>query len=146
MPAPLDPDVFTPREIAEAAGVAEAVVDDLVARGAIGTLADRTGAAGTLALHRYVPADEAVRAVRALRAGEPVSNDRDVLASASVAGRPTALPLAVSTGLHGVVALTLAVVATLGWAAGANEQTEPLEPREPIRMVYLALPGPGGAR
>jgi TonB family protein len=32
----------------------------------------------------------------------------------------------------------------LGWAAGADEQTEPLAPREPIRMVYLALPGPGG--
>ena len=55
----------------------------------------------------------------------------------------TALPLVVSTSLHGLAIATILFVASLGFAV-ADERTEPLKEPEPMRLVFLAVPGPGG--
>ena len=79
MPAPNDNDVFSLAEIAAAAGVSDAVVRDLAARGCLITLAEVQGAP----MAALVSATEAVTAVRALAAGGTVgAESRSVLAIA----------------------------------------------------------------
>lgn len=124
------PEVYTAREIAEAAGVAESQVSAMLQE-------------------RYVPHPEAVRVVRALLRGEVSgSMGREpglrLLAPASGQRRAGTMPFLVSTSLHGVAAAVLLVITSLG-LTNANERMEIIEPDpQPIRMVYLALPGPGG--
>jgi periplasmic protein TonB len=54
----------------------------------------------------------------------------------------TALPLAVSSTLHGGVFLVAAFIATLGLTP--TRATAILDRSEPMRLVFLAVPGPGG--
>jgi periplasmic protein TonB len=142
------PDVYTPREVAQAAGVPEARIRELLARGEIDSVAHGLTAGADPGWYRLVPHREAVRVVRALRQGEPLevrdpSGVGRLLASASQR-RTTTVPLIVSTSLHAVVASILLVISSLGLTS-ADERTELLEPNpEPMRMVFLALPGPGG--
>ena len=124
------PEVYTTREIAQAAGVTQS-------------------AAAALVSQRYVPHDDAVRLVRALRRRDPIASlGREMgvrlLAPPSAQPRAAAMPFVVSTSLHGLVAAMLLVVGSLGLTT-ADERTELLEPEtQPVRLVYLALPGPGG--
>jgi TonB family protein len=54
------------------------------------------------------------------------------------------VPLLVSTSLHGVVAAMLLVIGSLGLTT-AEERTDVIEPiTQPVRLVFLAQPGPGG--
>jgi hypothetical protein len=145
--------VFTARDIAAAAGVAEAWVEHLLARGEIRSVAALLPAGVPLdpALTRFVSHDEAVRAVRALSAGLPVALPcaggvlgRELFGETPRHGRPTTVPLVVSSTLHGLVAASILVVASLSFAS-ANEPTEPLkDPDPPMRLVFLATPDPGG--
>jgi TonB family protein len=143
------PEVYTTREIAQAAGVADAQVTALLQRGVIRSVADFLPVDTDTRWRQYLPHSEAVRAVRALRAGESPSpaGSRDalrLLAPSVSQPRPTAVPLLVSTSLHAVVGVALLVIGSLGLTA-AEERTDPIEPEtQPIRLVYLALPGPGG--
>ena len=145
----LPPDVYTARDIAEAAGVPEARVLQLVARGEIRSIAAELPIAADPDLGNYVAHHEAVRAVRALKQGAPVGVagalglGRELFAQGVRAERATTLPLIVSTSLHGLAVATILFVASLGFAV-ADERTEPLKDPEPMRMVFLALPGPGG--
>ena len=123
------PDVYSPREIALAAGVAESQV-------------------AALTSSPYVAHGEAVRLVRALRRGEtssvPAREDGVRLLTPSAQRRPHAMPFLVSTSLHGCVGILLLVIGSLGLTS-ADERTEMIEPDvQPVRLVYLALPGPGG--
>jgi protein TonB len=59
------------------------------------------------------------------------------------AQRSTAMPLVVSTSLHVLAVATILFIASLGFAV-ADERTDPVREPEPIRMVFLAQPGPGG--
>lgn len=141
MPAPNHTDVFSLAEIAEAAGVSDAVVRDLAARGCLLTLSEMGGAP----MAALVPAEEAVSAVRALAAGATLGADsRSVLAIAPGSPRPAGLPVLLSTGLHGLAALTLAALASLGLSLRAEQPRDEVVSHEPVRLVYLALPGPGG--
>jgi protein TonB len=143
------PDVYTPRDIAAAAGVAESQVRSLMAAGQIRTLAALLPGAGPRKWAEFVPHHEAVRVVRALASGDmisaaPAGEPRALLELTTAARRATTLPLLVSTSLHGVVVAVLLVVGSLGFTS-ADERTEPIEPQaQPTRLVFLALPGPGG--
>jgi TonB family protein len=145
-------DVFTAAEIAGAARVSEGLVRALIARGEIRTLAASLPAGVPLdpSLAGYVTHREAVRVVRALAAGLPVGVadgsvglGREIFADAPAHGRSSTVPLIVSTSLHGLVAATILFIASLSFAT-ADEKTEPLKDPEPLRLVYLASPGPGG--
>lgn len=143
------PDVYTARDIANAAGVSEARVLQLLARGEIRSVAAQLPIATDPELGAFVAHDEAVRAVRALKQGSSVGVagalglGRELFAQGVRAQRSNTLPLIVSTSLHGIAIATILFVASLGFAV-ADERTEPLKEPEPLRMVFLAIPGPGG--
>jgi TonB family protein len=148
----MTPDVYTAQDIAAAARVPDAWVEALLARGEIRSIAALLPAGVPIdpSLSAYVTRDEAVRAVRALQAGQPValpavagSLGRELFGSAPDQTRPATVPLVVSTGLHGLVLASVLFIASLGIAA-ADTPTEPLDKPEPIRLVFLASPGPGG--
>src|SRR5687767_10558857 len=66
-------DVYSARDIAAAAGVAETRVRALMARGEIRSIATQLPLAGHPSLADYVAHDEAVRAVKALKNGSVVA-------------------------------------------------------------------------
>jgi hypothetical protein len=142
-------DVYTAPDIAQAAGVSEARVLQLVARGEIRSIAARLPIATDPELAMFVDYHEAVRAVRALKQGSTVGVagalglGRELFAQGIRAERSTTLPLIVSTSLHGLAIATILFVASLGFAV-ADARTEPVKEPEPMRMVFLASPGPGG--
>jgi protein TonB len=90
-----------------------------------------------------------VRAVRALKNGSTVGVagslglGRELFAQTVRAKRSTAMPLIISTSLHALAIASILFIASLGFAV-ADERTDPLPNPEPIRMVFLAIPGPGG--
>jgi protein TonB len=143
------PEVYTTREIAQAAGVPESQVDTMLERGLIRTVADFVPLDIDPRWRQCVPHSEAVRVVRALRGGGQVavpSESDGTVRLLARASQPQArtLPLLVSTSLHCVAGIVLLVVSGLG-LTNANERTDPIEPdTQPVRLVYLALPGPGG--
>jgi TonB family protein len=145
MPDATGPDVYSASEIATVAGTTDARVEYLIARGEIRSVK----APGAPASAAYVSHDEAVRAVRALRAGSTVALPdqlglgRELLSDRLTQDRQTTMPFVVSTSLHALVAATILIVASLGFAS-ASEPTLPIEPPDPMRLVFLAIPGPGG--
>jgi len=139
-------DVYSAADIAEAAGVPEAQVQALLARGEIRSISAFLPAGVPLApaLDRFIPHHEAVRVVRALKAGHVVgAADRmGRLLPDSNAARPAAVSLLLATSIHGAAAVAVLFVASLGFTH-ATETTETV-PSEPVRLVYLMQPGPGG--
>ncbi len=139
-------DVYTAADIAQVAGVPEAQVDALLARGEVRSISAFLPPEVPLdpKLDRFVPHAEAVRVVRALRAGKPVGDPRRVgrLLPPDDRGRSTGVPLLLSTTLHGVAAAVVLVIASLGWARA--DATEPIPPPQTVRMIFLVQPGPGG--
>ena len=125
-------DVYTARDIAQAAGVPEARVLQLVARGEIRSIAALLPIAADPDLARFVAHDEAVRAVRALKQGSTVAVagalglGRELFAQGVHAERATTVPLIVSTSLHAVAVASILFIASLGFAV-ADERTEPLQ-------------------
>ncbi|MGQ0733569.1 MAG: energy transducer TonB [Acidobacteriota bacterium] len=142
------PDAYTPLEVARAAGVAECQVRDLVQRGAIRLVTPPAGGWPTHA-DGFIDHAEALRVVRALRAGQPVATSElytpgPRLASDAVEHRRSTVPLALSTSLHGLVVVLVISLGGLGLTS-ADERTEPVEPNAPpVRLVFLVQPGPGG--
>lgn len=141
------PDVYTARDIAQAAGVSELRVRQLLARGEIRSIASLSAPGEPFS--EFVSHNEAVRAVRALKQGSTVGAagalglGRELFADGVRAERSTTVPLIVSTSLHGLAVATILFIASLGFAV-ADARTEPIPNPEPIRMVFLAIPGPGG--
>jgi TonB family protein len=145
------PEVYTARDIADAAGVTERDVRRRLETGEIrsvaaflpGVIADERWA-------KYVPHGEAVRVVRALRTGQLVDSptaegfSNRLLMPAPASQRSTTMPMVVSTSLHGLVVATILVISSIGFT-NADERTDPLDaPQQPLRMVFLMQPGPGG--
>ncbi len=142
MPESVVPDLYSLSEIAAAAGVAEAVVLDLAARGSLPTVG---ALPETRPMEALVAAPAAAEAVRALASGATLGgNSRAVVAVARSTGRPAGLPVLVSTGLHGIVALLMAAIASLGLSLRAEQPVDEIVSREPIRLVFVSLPGAGG--
>jgi protein TonB len=122
-------DVYSPREIAQAAGVPEGQVLDALD--------------GVDAL---VPYADAVRIGRELatRAGV-VGLGRtpalfSIFSSSVRPARSKGVPLALSSTLHAGLVAAAIFIATFGLTPTATT----LERPEPIRLVFMALPGPGG--
>ena len=145
----LSSDVYSARDIAAAAGVSEARVEALLARGEIRSIAAQLPIGGGHPdLTSFVAPAEAVRAVRALSSGTAVGVPdamglgRELFSNAAQKTRATTVPLIVSTSLHALAVATILFIASLGFAV-ADERTEPIKD-EPIRLVFLATPGPGG--
>ncbi|HUQ88358.1 MAG TPA: TonB family protein, partial [Vicinamibacterales bacterium] len=143
------PDIYTARDIAQAAGVSETRVLQLLARGEIRSIAAQLATGFDSNLGGLVAHHEAVRAVRALTQGSAVGVagalglGRELFAQGVRAERSTTVPLIVSTSLHAIAIASILLIASLGFAV-ADERTEPLKDPEPMRMVFLAIPGPGG--
>ena len=131
------PEVFSARELARAAGVPAASIERLIATAEIATVD------GELVAIR-----DAVRAVRALRAGRLRPAARQVFGSAlldrsAVDPQSRNLSLAMSTSLHGIVVLGVALLTTVQLTT-ATEDPAQLEPPVLARLVFVAEPGPGG--
>jgi len=140
------PEVYTPRDIAQAAGVSESHIRGLVQHGEIRSVAAFLAGNADPKWECYIPQKEAVRAVRAIRAGEApggaglVGTSR-FLSPALSHRRPTTVPLLVSTSLHALVVAALLVIGSLGLTT-AEEKTDPIEKSDPVRLVFLMQPGP----
>jgi periplasmic protein TonB len=130
--SPTSGEYFSPREIAEAAGVSEWQV-----LAALGVPAGG-GASG------YFSHDDAVRIGRALHQAPgsqaPASRIFDIFTSGP-RPRATGLPLAVSSTLHVGIFVATVFLATVGLTPAAAT----VNPRfDSIPLVFVALPGPGG--
>ncbi len=142
MPATTEADVYSLAEIAAAADVADAVVLELAARGHLATLEPLPDGAP---MRTLVAGPDAIAAVRALAAGTtPGADARSIIAVVPTTARPAGLPVVVSTGLHAAVALAVVGIASLGLSLSAAPPADEVMAHEPVRLVYLSLPGPGG--
>lgn len=126
-------DVYSTREIAQAAGVPITRVEALVETGKIAPVSP---------LANFFTPMEAVAAVRSLRADGGRS-------AAMLFDRPEfvhlspRLPIAVSSAFHAGIAATLVFISTIGLpqaAASDRLRNEPVT----ARLVFIATPGPGG--
>jgi periplasmic protein TonB len=127
-------EVYDAREIARAAGRTLAEVTALIDSGLVATVDGR-----------YVSHTEAVRVLRALRSGAAldVGICPPALFSRPLDGaRDAGVSVAASTAVHGVLLGAVLLVAVFG----RTEITEALavRPASPVRLVFLAAPGPGG--
>lgn len=144
----LPPDVYTARDIAAAAGVSDTYVGALIEQGRIRSIAAQSLIGGSPELQMFVAPTEAVRAVRALASGAAVGVPdagglgRELFSGGGRKARAATIPLMVSTSLHGLAVAAILFIGSLGFAV-ADERTEPLK-NEPLRLVFLATPGPGG--
>ena len=140
------PELYTAQDIARAAGVAESQVRSLIESGAIHSVAGFLGKRGEEAWKGFVLHGEAVRAVRTLRLqnalAAPTAEHLGLLLTSTAAPRRST-PFLLSTSLHALAAVLL-FVGSLGLTS-ADEKTEPVDTNvKPVRLVFLAQPGPGG--
>jgi TonB family protein len=142
------PELYTARDIARAAGVAESEVRSLLQSGSLRSVASALGTPGEPAWSGLVLQADAVSAVRALRRqslfAAPTSEHLGLLLGSPAARhRSNTVPFIVSTSLHALVAVML-FIGSLGLTS-ADEKTEPIDNNaKPVRLVFLAQPGPGG--
>jgi periplasmic protein TonB len=126
-------DVYSVGEVAQAAGVATARVDGLVASGQVRSLAMSPG---------YFALDQAVAAVRALGAdggrAAALMFDKPEFAHA-----PAKMPIAAASAVHAGIAATLILISTVGLPQAAETPPVRIEPVT-TRLVFIASPGPGG--
>ena len=136
-------DLYSPREIALAAGVAEA---DVLAALAAAHGSPRRAAAGRVA-DAFVAHEEAVRIGRVLAraAARTTPVDAPLPPSEPEIHIPQSrgVPLAVSSAVHAALVAAL-FLATFNLSPSAAPLRVANTPAEPMRLVFLATPGPGG--
>ena len=127
---------YTPGEIAQAAAA-----DRRAVLGHLGPGAERWDA--------LVPHAQAVALVRQLRQhagtaprGLGRAASGELFRGPAEDARKRGGPLVASTTMHVLVLAGVALISTV--AADSGSRTAPSLPVEPVRMVYLAIPGPGG--
>ncbi len=135
MPSPPHMDLYSPREIALAAGVAEAHV--LAALG------------GPAQAHRYVRHADAVRIGRALAgprsAGPSVPGSLfSIFGANAELRRSAAVPFALSSTVHAGIVAFAVFLATFNLSPRAAVLKTDDHSADPMRLVFLATPGPGG--
>jgi TonB family protein len=127
------PEVYSPDEIARAAGIPEAQVVAAIGRDVLVPFADAVRLGRSLTRGRH-----AAPTVVSPPLFSIFSN-----ALARQSGRPAGVPLFVSSTLHLTIVAVAIFVATLGLApTAATLRTE--DRVEPMRLVFMAPPGPGG--
>lgn len=131
----LHTEVFSAREVAEAAGADVRTVRTFIASGHVRTLDGE-----------FMTFAEAVRIGRGLRRGSLAQSDDDRAILAPVVGsrRAAGLPLAFSTAVHVATLMLVIVITTAGLTSSVEKTALDLTPPKPLRMVYLVQPGPGG--
>jgi protein TonB len=129
-------ELFTPREVAAAAGVAPARVRALIRAGRI-----------IPAAHGLLEFPQAVAAVRLLRGATgnqtAAPTERPCLLLPSSRARLGSGPFLASATLHGFAATLLLLTTTTG-LTGAEVAAAIERSPVPVRLVYLVQPGPGG--
>jgi TonB family protein len=133
-------EVYSPGEVAEAAGV---LVDDVIA------------AAG--GRDAFITHDEAVRIGRTLRARPVAAAEAPLFSLCSRKRSRTLLsedqnergvrplyPLAVSSTLHAAILAVAVFVTAFGPSPSATSVSEVDRPPRDMHLVFLATPGPGG--
>lgn len=124
------PDVFSAAEVARAAGVSAREIRTLLAEGRIASVDGR-----------FIAAREAVRAVRRLRGVATAAQDRELFRPHVPATRVPGGALAASGALHAAMFGVVVMLTTMGLSSAPREVPGPLTP---MRLVFLATPGPGG--
>src|SRR4029453_19134597 len=122
------------RELAAAAGRTSAEVEALIDRGRIATIDGR-----------FIAHAEALRVGRAIRAGQPlgvVVTPPPLFTRAGRTTREAQVPLVASTAIHGTILGALLLIPLLGRAEISSALTTAR--LDPVRLVFLATPGPGG--
>jgi protein TonB len=122
------PDVYSAREIAQAAGVRPREVRDLEAAGIVRSLDGR-----------FFASAEAVSAVRTL--GAAAGAERPLFRPTGGMHREPGFPLVLSGTLHAAMFGGLVLMTTLGMAR--PEARTAVEHKD-LRLVYLIAPGAGG--
>jgi TonB family protein len=126
-------DVYSAAEIASAAGVPVASVEALIMEGRIHPVSP---------LHPFFHLDQAVIAVRALRA-KGVHNPAFLFDQPTFSRASARLPVAVSSTFHAGIAAAIVFISTVGFPQASTRQEVTMEKIE-TRLVFLAQPGPGG--
>jgi protein TonB len=121
------PDVFDAREVARAARVRPAAVRALLADGTVHPVGPG-----------YLSLIDAVRAVRILAPRGAIPGAHALFTPPQRAERSPVRALAASGALHVIAFVALAFLTSLKVA------TAPHESATPVRLVFLATPGPGG--
>ncbi len=127
-------EVFSIREVARAAGVTDGEVRRAVAEGRARTVRD--GFFTSLEARRLVGAYHAAR-VQAVTTVRP-----ELFATDRTAPREARVPLAASTSVHGMLLVAVVLWPLLGSATTTDVAA--LVEASPVRLVFLADPGPGG--
>ena len=124
------PDVFSVAEIARAAGVSPREIRALVHQGRIIALDGR-----------FVSHQEAVRAIRLLRGTEASGRDRQLFELHVAPPRAPGRALAASGAFHAAMLGVIVLLTTMGLSSAPREIPKALTQ---MRLVFLAMPGPGG--
>jgi protein TonB len=127
-------EVYSPREIALAAGVSEDEV-----------LAALNGRAGFLCHRDAVDLGRALAAERSATAPSHASQPIfSIFGTPSRIARPSTVPLAVSSTLHAGILAFAVFIATFNLAPRAATIVSDPPQNDPMRLVFVATPGPGG--
>jgi TonB family protein len=142
-------DVYTASELARAAGVPLTQVEALVATGEIPSVA------GGFIRHRDAVTWGRRLAPAVLTAGsstegasvEPANDDpvhpRELFSEPLTPGRQPAMPAAVSVAVHALAGGAVVLVTMMGLGSTAAARFDyPVS--DPMRLVFIATPGPGG--
>ena len=129
------PDVFSADEIGRAASVPADVIRRLMVAGEIGTVDGE-----------LISLPEASRAVRRLRSGTlHVAGPQlfGTLVELGADPRSRRLSVAMSTVVHGAVALAAILLGTVQLTTASDDAT-PIERPHLARLIFVSTPGPGG--
>ena len=127
MGSPTPYDLYSPGEIARAAGVPESEV--IAALGGV---------------RRFIGHSDAVRLGRQLARANSVRPLFSLFSEAAPSRRSAGVPLAVSSTLHvGLIAFAV-FLATFNLSPRAAALRDEDRPVEPMRLVFISTPGPGG--
>lgn len=129
-------DVYSLREIAQAAGVPVPRVEALIAEGKVTLIALGLGAG-------FFSPDQAIAAVRTLHADGGRSAAMLFDTQPEFVHASPRLPIAVSSAIHAGIAATVILISTIGLPQAAENERVRLEPVT-TRLVFIASPGPGG--
>lgn len=125
--------LYSPREIAQAAGVPEADILTAVGHG-----------------RKLIPHAEAVRLGRMFVQGSGGPRRTapgslfSIFSDAPAARRSAGLPLALSSTLHASLAALAVFIATFNLTPRAESLRPDARSADPMRLVFLAMPGPSG--
>lgn len=126
------PHIYSVRDVAAAAGVSRARVVEAIARGRLRTLDGE-----------LFDRDQAIAAVRQLGAAALATSRPELFEDARPAARSTGVSLAISGSMHAALVGALIVAASMGVDTTETIVADAVRPA-PVRLVFLAEPGPGG--